>query len=90
MSLEKLKQAKQIEQLIEAQKENLHHFEQGKILSITTRTFSEKRCDYTDRSFDVKIPRNILKAAMLDYLKKDIEHLNTKLKNLFKDDNRNQ
>ena len=86
MSLEKLKQAKQIEQNIEAQKENLHHFTMGKILSITTRTFSERRCDYTDREFEVKIPRSILKNTMIDYLKKDIENLEAKLKNLFKDD----
>jgi len=84
MSLEKLKQAKQIEQLIEAQKENLYHFENGKILSITTRTFSDKRCDYTDREFEVKIPRNILKNAMIDFLKNDIENLEKKLNNLFK------
>lgn len=83
MSLEKLKQAKQLESKIIDQQEMLHFFEMGRISSISVRKFSEQDCSYEENDFSERIPRSILKTAMIEYLKKDIEHKEAKLNKLF-------
>ena len=84
MILEKLEQAKIIEKKIIERKECLKNFEMGVISKISIRKFNDFNCEYKEEDFSINIPRKILKNAMLDYLKKDIENLNNKLNNLFK------
>lgn len=84
MSLEKLKQAKQLEILIENQENCLRYFQNGKISKISVRQFNNHNCEFEEEDFSENIPRAQLKQLMLDYLKKDIENLNNKLANLFK------
>lgn len=86
MSKEKLKQAKKIESKIQDQEEKLEFFEMGKISCISVRKFNNHNCTYEEEDYAEDIPRSILKNAMLDFLKKDIENLNNKLNNLFAKD----
>ncbi len=86
MSKEKLKYAKRLDRKIKDQTEKLHFFEMGRISCISVRKFENHNCTFEEQDYAEDIPRNILKTAMLDYLKKDIENLEAKLKNLFKDD----
>jgi hypothetical protein len=87
MILDKLEQAKKIELLIIDQQTALKFFEMGVISKISVRKFNDLDCRFEDKDFTTNIPRKILKNAMLDFLKKDIENLNHKLSNLFKDEN---
>jgi len=87
MILEKLERAKKLEQLILKQKECLSSFEMGIISKISIRQFNNVNCEFMEQDFSSNIPRKILKNAMIDFLKKDIEHLEGKLKNLFSNGN---
>lgn len=80
---EKLQKAKKLENLIEKQKNILERFTMGKISKISIRQFNNTNCTFEEEDFGENIPRNILKTAMIDFLKKDIEHLENKLTKLF-------
>ena len=86
MILEKLEQAKKIEKIIIDRKECLKNFENGVISKISIRKFNDFNCEYKEVYFSINIPRKILKNAMIDFLKNDIENLSNKLNNLFRDE----
>ena len=87
MILDKLDQAKKIELLIIDRQSTLKYFEMGVISNISVRKFNDFDCQFEGRDFISNIPRKILKNAMLDFLKKDIENLQNKLNNLFVNEN---
>jgi hypothetical protein len=56
----------------------------GKISKLSIRQFNNRDCKFEEEDFSENIPRKTLRIAMIDYLKKDIEHLEDKLQSLFK------
>ena len=80
---EKLQQAKKLEALIEKQQNMLARFTMGKIAKISVRQFNDFSCEFEEEDFCENIPRAILKNAMIEFLKKDIEHYQNRLTKLF-------
>ncbi len=75
MTEKQLQQANDIHKRLEAKKQELKVFENGKILSITVRCFNEEKTEYEDIEYSTNLPRVKLKGVMLDLLKSDRDSL---------------
>ena len=75
MTEKQLQQANDIHNRLEAKRNELKVFENGKILSITVRCFNEEKTDYEDIEYSTNLPRVKLKATMIDLLKSDRDSL---------------
>lgn len=80
-----LEQANKLDAKIQELKQELKLIEMAKVKSINVRIFNDANCEFQEQEI-VNIPRQQLRSLMTDYLKKDIENLETKLKNLFKNE----
>ena len=75
MTEKQLQQANDIHNRLEAKRDELKVFENGKILSITVRTFNEDKTEYEDLEYSSNLPRVKLKGVMLELLKSDRDSL---------------
>lgn len=80
-----LEEANKLDAKIQILKQELKLITMAKVKSINVRIFNDANCEFQEHEI-VNIPSRQLRGLMTDYLKKDIEHLETKLKNLFKNE----
>lgn len=81
----KLQQANRLNEKIIYLKNELKLIEMAKIKSINVRIFNDYDCEFLEKEI-TNIPRAQLKTLMTNYLKLDIENLENKLTNLFRNE----
>jgi hypothetical protein len=81
----KLQQANLLNEKIIYLKNELKLIEMAKIKSINVRIFNDYDCEFLEKEI-TNIPRAQLKTLMTNYLKLDIENLENKLTNLFRNE----
>jgi hypothetical protein len=82
MTEKELKNANEIYKRLEAKKNELQIFEQGKILSLKVRCFNEDKSIYEDVEYLINLPRVKLKGVMLELLKSERDSLQYQFDNL--------
>jgi len=87
MTEKQLQQANDIHKRLEAKRDELKVFENGKILSITVRTFNEDKTEYEDIEYSSNLPRVKLKGVMLELLKADRDGLQYQFDNYLSEGN---
>jgi hypothetical protein len=81
----KLQQANRLNEKIIDLKNELKLIENAKVKSINVRIFNDFDCEFREHEI-TNIPRLQLKNLMINYLKCDIENLENKLNDLFKNE----
>jgi hypothetical protein len=81
----KLEQANKLNEKITLLKKELKLIENAKVKSINVRIFNDFNCEYEENEI-LNVPRQQLKTLMTNFLKSDIENLENKLKDIFKNE----
>ena len=73
MTTQDVQKANKLIAKIEAKREEISLYESCKLVSLTFRKFDEKKTEYSDIQKDDEIPRGVIKNAVIQHLRIDLE-----------------
>jgi hypothetical protein len=84
MTTQQFKEASKLQSQIDAKKQELRLFENGKITGLSVRLFNEEKTVYEDKTYTSQLPNTKLKGVMLELLRNDLSSLIIRFNELFK------
>lgn len=85
MTTKQFKEASKLQSQIDAKKQELRLFQNGKITGLSVRLFSEDKVVYEDKQYQKNLPNTKLKGVMLELLTNELKHLEYTFSQLFVD-----
>jgi uncharacterized protein YPO0396 len=84
MTQQQFKEASKLQNQIDAKKQELRAFENGKITGLSVRLFNEEKTLYEDKTLTTALPNTKLKGVMIELLRNDLSNLEFRFNGLFK------